>query len=972
MRSNAIIAIFLVFSCASYAAGTSHETAPAHFVEWIAAMKNAERGPFKRIRWFCKDGQILPPQPYGCADVGGGSQHGEWSDRTKTLREAGYSIANFYADLDVDEFVANRAASDTFAQMLIEQFLIRADDGWILRRAQFYRGAYQEEGERSGARKLLFKLSRQPEWLNHRYLVLRTAARLLKHGADTASVQEIRQLSASLSDRDPAFKPVRNKIHGAPELADAVTVKNYLAKYPTSRFADDYVRLAKLINDVYNFDIAKQLHALAVETAGIGDIAALANRASARLEVELPAQERFARLANTLAELRDRMTVADGPRSRTALLDTSLVLETELLTLSAALEQATESLSRRQLLGLLGDNLRALYGTGLLSKRQLRAMQNEIDSLRASQSLNAGSYKRALDYLALVPNWSTQALRQFFGKAMDKLTGIEPKANLFVQDHLRGSPMFIYATVIDKLNRDANQLAGVRNVLFGDDVGAGLRALNPGLARGHLRLALSGDIAELDQEGIYLLPETVSELPPVAGILTEGEGNPLSHVQLLARNLGIPNVGVDQSLIAKLKAHEGRLVVLAVSPAGSVQLTDDAPRYAAFFDDDNASAKQESLIKVELDKLDLDNREFLTLSELRAADSGKVVGPKAAKLGELKYHYPEAVAEGLTIPFGIFKSLLDQTADDRGMSVFEWMQSEYRRLESMPKDSAARRAATEKFRAELQATIAKADPGDLFRTRLRAKMIEVFGADGKFGVFVRSDTNVEDLPGFTGAGLNLTVANVVGIDNIIAAISRVWASPFSARSFAWRQTLMDKPEHVYPAVLLMRSVDADKSGVLVTQEIDTGNRDWLSVAVNEGVGGAVDGQSAESLRINTANGNVRLMAAATAAIRRTVDLSGGVHKLPVSTAAQVLKPAEIAQLITLAKQLPDRFPAIIDAAGKPAPADIEFGFLDGELRLFQIRPFLDSDQARGNKLLRELDAPLATRKDSAVALDEQP
>ena len=51
---------------------------------------------------------------------------------------------------------------------------------------------------------------------------------------------------------------------------------------------------------------------------------------------------------------------------------------------------------------------------------------------------------------------------------------------------------------------------------------------------------------------------------------------------------------------------------------------------------------------------------------------------------------------------------------------------------------------------------------------------------------------------------------------------------------------MDKPEHVYPAVLLMLSVDADKSGVLVTQDIDTGSPQWLSVAVNEGVGGAVD------------------------------------------------------------------------------------------------------------------------------------
>ena len=63
-------------------------------------------------------------------------------------------------------------------------------------------------------------------------------------------------------------------------------------------------------------------------------------------------------------------------------------------------------------------------------------------------------------------------------------------------------------------------------------------------------------------DGIYVLPETVSDLPPVAGILTEGEGNPLSHVQLLARNLGIPNVTVDSSLKAALVVHSGERVVL--------------------------------------------------------------------------------------------------------------------------------------------------------------------------------------------------------------------------------------------------------------------------------------------------------------------------------------------------------------------------------------------------------------------------
>ncbi len=60
----------------------------------------------------------------------------------------------------------------------------------------------------------------------------------------------------------------------------------------------------------------------------------------------------------------------------------------------------------------------------------------------------------------------------------------------------------------------------------------------------------------------------------------------------------------------------------------------------------------------------------------------------------------------------------------------------------------------------------------------------------KGGVFIRSDTNVEDLPGFTGAGLNLTLFNIVGFDNIVKGIPEVWASPYTARAWAWRQSHM--------------------------------------------------------------------------------------------------------------------------------------------------------------------------------------
>ncbi|MGD2138706.1 MAG: PEP/pyruvate-binding domain-containing protein, partial [Gammaproteobacteria bacterium] len=395
------------------------------------------------------------------------------------------------------------------------------------------------------------------------------------------------------------------------------------------------------------------------------------------------------------------------------------------------------------------------------------------------------------------------------------------------------------------------------------------------------------------------------------------------------------------------------------------------PRWDAVFGEDTADPG--TVIRPDLDKLDLEVREILSLDDLRAGDSGRTVGPKAAKLGELRHQYPDAVAAGVAIPFGVFREqVLDKPYGDSGKTVFEWMVEAYDRQQRLPENSPQRRAMAETFRAELYDLIAATRLDADFRADLRQALQAAFGPGEDYGVFIRSDTNVEDLPGFTGAGLNLTLPNVTGFDAIVAGIPRVWASPFTARAFAWRQSHMEHPEHVYPAVLLLRSVPNEKSGVMVTQDIDTGDRSVLSVAVNEGVGGAVDGQSAESLRIDTRDGSVRVLAMATAPWRRMPLPTGGVAKLPVSGKDSVLQPDEIRQLITLARELPQRFPAIIDDAGNPAPADIEFGFLDGRLQLFQLRPFLESRQARGSHYLNQMDQALADSLDTRVNLLEVP
>jgi phosphoenolpyruvate synthase/pyruvate phosphate dikinase len=294
------------------------------------------------------------------------------------------------------------------------------------------------------------------------------------------------------------------------------------------------------------------------------------------------------------------------------------------------------------------------------------------------------------------------------------------------------------------------------------------------------------------------------------------------------------------------------------------------------------------------------------------------------------------------------------------------------RLRGLKDNPAEEEQATRLFLKRLREWILRAQPGDELRERLGSAMADRFGPDGSYGVFVRSDTNVEDLPGFTGAGLNLTVPHVVGFEKVWDSIRRVWASPFTERAYAWRQSHMADPEHVYVSVLLMKSVSAEKSGVMVTTDLERGRPGWITVAANEGVGGAVDGQAAEELRIHVPSGEIRLVAQATEPLKRVLLPGGGVAKIPVKDTETILGGAEISRLIELARTLPGRYPMLRDREGRPAPADVEFGFLAGRLVLFQIRPFLESARARQSRFLNSLDGEPEKKGKGTVELDQIP
>ena len=974
-RSITMIALGLVLLAAGYPATADAATSSPTAEEmrgWIETMKNAPRGPFKRIRWFCEDGAILPPEPYACRPHGGGIQHGEWNERALAIRAEGYPFATVIAELEPEDFLGPAGQHRRLREILVERFLIRFDDGWVFRRARFYRGAIQVEDEQRQARSLLLAMLDDPYWRDpKRFLTLREAVRLLPLEGNRNDATLVRDLAIEIAEIDPGFQPLRTKLHGLPDAGDAERVRRYASRQDDPELAKRFDRLVAALERLHAPQSAVQrMEQLAASSRSHSEVVAWLNDAARRLAAASEPGQRLSTAGELAAEARKRVLGDNGmsAEDRLVTLQASLALEEEAYAVGSRLiaPQDRAAASRGERLGWLAALSEALYGAGLLSARQLTHLQRAIADLDAPP-LDAGRYAEQLAYLSRAMTWAQRQMTFQFEPALHHWEALAPAARQYIPDRLRDSPLLAYSRIIDPLRADASGLLGTPDDFFGTPVSSGLRALNPGLRRGVLRRA--PDKADrFSADGIYLLPRTTAELPPVAGILTRAEGSSLSHVQLLARNLGIPNVVIDTELIDRLEPYFGERIVLAVSPGGRVRLARDGPEWDRFFPP--AAQPGDDRLQIDHDKLDLRHSDPIPLEALRATDSGRRVGPKAAHLGELAHHYPEQVSPGLAIPFGVFRQLLDQPISPAGPSAHAWLQAEYRRLDRI-EDAERRDREIRATLSRLREWIAQVELPPGLRQSLRASLTETFGHADTDGVFVRSDTNVEDLPNFTGAGLNRTVPNVVGFEAIITAIREVWASPFTQRSFDWRQARMTDPERVYPSVLLQATVPVDKSGVMVTIDLESGDSGWLSIATGEGLGGVVGGQAAEELRVERQSGELRLLSEATAPYRRVVSPGGGLQRERAEGPSRLLTEREVERLRALADDV-ERRALVTGPNGRPAPADIEFGFIDGRLALFQIRPLVDDPETRGSAYLAEMDAPLRQADQLGVPLSEPP
>ena len=918
----------------------------------IASYKADVRGPYKDIRWFCPDGSFKSPQER-CTEPGG-VQRARYKDEIISLANSNHVfLGQILSTTPYADFWDESNNYSRIKQFQIEKYLIGVDKGWILRKAQYYRGAFQAEDEELWGLGFFNWLLADDAAIQTQFFLIRQACKDIPHNNDDNTKQKIRLNSKLISDSYPPFLDIRVKIHGQPDKSDIQKTKDFRRSHQEKMAAPDLKMMDDLITDLEKqykaFDI-QSLDRLIMKLPGGSSLRETLLHFQSNFKSSKNGFERIQLLSEILEKLRASILSVKTSSARLAVMDISIILEDLLFREAGEYKPATikESLLYINQLG------RASAGCGYLEVWEWKHLQKFLYD-GSYDKMKQAEFMKLFESCRNIVEWGSSMFMAVYEDDIKLYSGFEPKTEGFLDDKIRSSILLQVGIQVSSLGDIMARYLPAGNRILDIAGQTSARGLNPGFAKGEL-VVVQGSIDDLvvEKDKIYIFNKPPSDLKPVAGIMTVSEGNPVSHVQLLARNLGIPNAVISMQNLDELKKYSGQHVFYAVSSKGVIVMKrekDMNEEEAKLF---TKKERSENKISVPVEKIRLDNMRVLNLREVDASSSGIWCGPKAANLGQLKKLFPDNVVEGLVIPFGIFMQHMQIAMPGQQMTYWEYLQNIFEQSRMM-RLSGVPEAEIESFElGELgifREAIGRISLSKELIAELNQLFVTVFGKKmGEIPVFLRSDTNMEDLKDFTGAGLNLTLFNVISADAILKGIRDVWASPYTERSYKWRQRYLLNPENVFPSILIIPSVNVDYSGVLITKGISSGLMEDATAAFSRGAGGAVDGQAAETYLLKKAGKDILLLPAREPSYI-SLPASGGVKKEFTSFERGVLNDQNIASLREIGREIRNRLPGF----GSKGPFDIELGFKDNKLWLFQVRPFVENKNAIGQIYLESLN-----------------
>ncbi len=464
---------------------------------------------------------------------------------------------------------------------------------------------------------------------------------------------------------------------------------------------------------------------------------------------------------------------------------------------------------------------------------------------------------------------------------------------------------------------EARQIAGLQLVSQSDIAKEQeYQALNlaKGIGRIHV-IPKFDEHVEIGFNEILVLDEVPLQLPPVAGVITSKASTPLSHINLLAKGWGVPNAYIKNAQTL-LKQYDGWWVEFETKRdsysrkrAGVDQLREYQRRLAQRLD-------------VMKPRYDLSETRLLDLAQQRAR-SAIAYGGKSANLGEvMNARLPGIVVpNGFTVPFYDYDQFLKANKLDD--AIYALLNDQ-----KFVHDPAYRRAQLTILRGRIQQ--GKVD--EKLQGQILRRVKQEFA--GK-GLFVRSSSNSEDLPKFSGAGLYTTVPNVRESQQLIDAVKTVWASLWNFEAYEARERAVIDHSKIFMAVLIQEGINSESSGVMITADpFDRENQGAIYISAKRGLGiKVVEGKKvAEQIIYRQRANAVQVLTRSDEDSLLTFDEKGGVKEIAITGERLVLTDDVIRRLVSAATAIKRVFGS--------RDQDIEWAYMKGQIYIVQSRPYI--------------------------------
>jgi phosphoenolpyruvate synthase/pyruvate phosphate dikinase len=314
------------------------------------------------------------------------------------------------------------------------------------------------------------------------------------------------------------------------------------------------------------------------------------------------------------------------------------------------------------------------------------------------------------------------------------------------------------------------------------------------------------------------------------------------------------------------------------------------------------------------------------LREMRKKDS-VIYGAKAANLGEML----NARVAGVIVPDGFSVPFSSYDAFMRANGLHERI-AEYQENLEFVHNPRVRRQKLEEFRATIQ--------GGKFDPALRRAIIAKWRRQlGSRPVFVRSSSNSEDLPNFSGAGLYSSVPNVKEEAKLIEAVKKVCASLWKFEAYEARVRNYVSQKDVYMSALIQVGIDMTKGGVMITKDpFDAENKDSVYISAVCGHNSNVVNNSGlpEQILFNPKSNSVVVMTLSQQESALAFDEGGDLRETSDKCANAQKRVLTDLQARALAKSA-----ISIRRVFGTKEQDIEWGIMNGRIYIVQARPYID-------------------------------